>query len=392
MTEHRGDVLRLFLATGLRNFAFGLLSVGIGIALGRAGLSPVLIGAVFTVALVAAGFFSGISGRIAHRLGRRTSLLAFALAMAVGCLLLSTQLLPLVGIAALFATFSPSGKDVGPMLPIEVAALAQVLPSADRTAAYARYNMLASLLSAIGALAAAYLPAGRVAALVACGIGLLLLVPYAGLSPAIERQEPLQEKAPAGLSRSRGTVYQLTALFGVDALAGGLVVQGIVSVWLHVRFGAPLTLIGPLFFLTNLGAALSLLAAPWLAKRIGLLATMVFTHLPSNVLLALVAFAPNFPTAAALLVARGLLSQLDVPTRQAYTMALVDPAERSAASGVTASVRGTAQAASPVITGVAMGMAAYGVPFLLAGGLKAAYDLALYFVFRRVPLAEGERG
>ncbi|MDA8346920.1 MAG: MFS transporter [Thermaerobacter sp.] len=391
MKENSGDITRILIAAALRNFAFGLLSVGIGVALAQAGLALVWIGAVFTVALLAAGILSGSSGRIAHRFGRRRTLLILASAMAAGCLLLSTGSLVLVLVAALFATFSPSGKDVGPMLPLEVASLAEVLPSARRTHVYSRYNMLAALLSALGALAAAYLPAGRVAAMVAGGIGLVLLVPYAGLSPSVEPQHAQATKSPAGLQRSRKRVFQLTALFGVDALAGGFVVQGIAAVWLHARFGAPLLWIGPLFFLTNLGSALSLLAAPWLARKIGLLSTMVFTHLPSNVLLLLVAFAPNFPIAAALLIARGLLSQLDVPTRQAYTMALVDPAERTAAAGVTASVRGTAQAVSPLLTGIAMGMAAYGLPFALAGGMKALYDLALYFVFRRVPLAEPER-
>lgn len=384
----RGDELRILLAAALRNFAYGLLSVGIGLSLERAGLQPVFIGALFTVALLAGGFLSGFSGRMAHRLGRRRSLLVLALAMAAGGLALSSGDLAWAFPAALLATFSPSGKDIGPMLPLELAALAQVLPSARRTTVYARYNMLASLLTALGALAAAYLPAGAAASLLYAGLGLLLAVPYAGLSPAVEHAAQDDSPAAPGLGESRRAVLRLTALFSIDALAGGLVVQGIVAVWLHDRFGTPLALIGTLFFLTNLAAAVSQLAAPWLARRIGLLRTMVFTHLPSNVLLLAVAFAPNFPAAAALLIARSLLSQLDVPTRQAYTMALVRPAERTAAAGVTSSVRGTASAVSPVLTGIAMGMSAFGLPFILAGALKSVYDVALYFFFRHVPLAE----
>ncbi len=385
------DELRILAAAALRSFALGLISVGIGISLSDAGLPLAWIGAIFTAALLAGGVLSGLSGRISQRLGRRRSLMLFAGAMAAGGLLLSTGSLVWVAVAALFATFSPSGKDVGPMLPLEIASLAEVLGALRRTQSYARYNLVSVLLSSLGALAAAYLPPGRAAALALGGVGLAMLVPYSGLSRAVEPKSGDKVQHAEGLHRSRRRVYQLTALFSVDALAGGLVVQGIVAVWLRTRFGTPISLIGPLFFLTNLAAAFSQLAAPWLARRIGLLATMVFTHLPSNVLLFAVAFAPNFPVAAGLLVARGLLSQLDVPTRQAYTMALVDPGERAAAAGVTSSVRGTASAVSPVLTGLAMGMSAYGLPFAVAGALKSAYDLALFFVFRRVPLGDAER-
>ena len=176
-------------------------------------------------------------------------------------------------------------------------------------------------------------------------------------------------------------------MFSVDAFAGGLIAQTLLALFFHLRFGADLEMLGALFFGANLLAALSFLAAPWLAKRFGLLNTMVFTHLPSNILLMLVPLMPTFPLAAALLLVRQCLSQLDVPTRQAYTMALVDPSERTAAASVTSLARSAGSATSPILAGVLLQgpLLALGLPLLLAGGLKAAYDLALWAVFHRVP-------
>jgi hypothetical protein len=190
-----------------------------------------------------------------------------------------------------------------------------------------------------------------------------------------------------GLGRSRAAVLELTALQGLDALAGGFIIQSLLAYWFHVRFGAPPEALGALFFGTNLLSALSFLVAARVGERFGLLNTMVFTHLPSNVLLLGVPLMPSFGGAAALLLARHLLSQMDVPTRQAYTVALVAPEERPAAAGLAASVRALAQASAPAIAGLAMGAAATPAPLLLAGGLKIVYDLSLYFRFRSVPLA-----
>jgi hypothetical protein len=191
-----------------------------------------------------------------------------------------------------------------------------------------------------------------------------------------------------GLHRSRRIVFELAGLQALDSLAGGFIVQSLLVYWFHLRFGVGAGMLGPLFFGTNLLSAVSFLVAARVAARVGLLNTMVFSHLPSNVLLCLVPLAPSFPLAAALLLARHLLSQMDVPTRQAYTMALVAPDERPAAAGFTTSARGLAQAVAPVITGVALQRAASGLPFFLAGGLKIAYDLALYFRFRNVKLPD----
>ena len=388
----RGDATRIIAATALRGFGYGLVSVEVALYWRLHGLPPVTIGLLFTLALLASGALSAVAGRLGAALGRRRSLMLLAGGIVLGGVLLAASTsLPVLVLASLLATFSPTGKDVAAMLPIEQAALAHLGDGRARMALYARYNMTAALAAAFGALAAAALPprlhsAAAFWLYAAIGGGLVWL--YSGLSLAVEEAHQATGARPHGrLQQSRGIVLRLTALFGVDALAGGLVAQGIAVLWLHERFGIAAGVAGVLFFATNLAMAVSQLAAPWLAKRFGLLNTMVFTHLPSNVLLLLVAFAPSFPAAAVLLVLRSLLSQLDVPTRQAYTMALVAPEERGAAAGVTAAVRGSASAVSPAITGFALTVAAMGLPFILAGALKAAYDLVLWAMFRGVPLA-----
>jgi hypothetical protein len=207
----------------------------------------------------------------------------------------------------------------------------------------------------------------------------------------VEAKRLRQRLAPA-LHRSRGIIWLLSAFFSVDALAGGLVVQSLMALFFHVRFGVPLATLSALFFGANLLSALSLLAAVPLARRFGLLNTMVFTHLPSNVLLALVAFAPTFPIAATLLLVRQTLSQMDVPTRQAYTMALVEPQERTAAASVTSLARSIGSSISPVFSGLLLqgSLLALGLPFILAGSLKPGYDLTLWSIFRHVHVPEEE--
>jgi MFS family permease len=394
MSERGGrDALYIISATALRHFGYGLISVEVALYWRAHGIPPLVIGVLFTIALLSSGAMSALAGRFSARLGRRRSLRFMSVAIVLGgaAMALSTWW-PLLALVSLLATFSPTGKDVAAILPIEQAALARLGGTARRMTLYARYNMTAALAGALGALAVVALPVavdGPRAFWLYALIGVLLFWLYSGLSPAIE-EERGEGDAPAGrLLKSRRVVLRLTALFGVDALAGGLVAQGIAVLWLHERFGIAAGTAGLLFFGTNLAMALSQLAAPWLARRFGLLNTMVFTHLPSNVLLLLVAFAPSFAAAATLLVFRSLLSQLDVPTRQAYTMALVPPEERGAAAGTTAAVRGVASAVSPAITGLALAVAAFGLPFVLAGSLKAAYDLALYGVFRGVPIEQG---
>jgi hypothetical protein len=220
--------------------------------------------------------------------------------------------------------------------------------------------------------------------------GAALAFVYAGLSHGVERPAVAaaanEPRRWLGLHRSRGIVLQLAGLQALDALAGGFVAQSLLVYWFDQRFGAGPDVLGRLFFGTQVLSALSFLAAARLAERVGLLHTMVFTHVLSNLLLAAVAVMPTFRLAAATLLCRHLFSQMDVPTRQSYTMALVAPDERAPAAGLTTAVRGIAQSVSPVLTGIALAHAAFGLPFLLAGGLKIVYDLALFARFRRVPL------
>jgi MFS family permease len=400
-------------ARGVRAFAYGLLAVMLGVALSQRGLSPVGIGAIITVSLLGDFCATYVIGLQADRWGRRRTLAVLACLMALtGVAFAFLTALPLLLVAAFFGTLGTSASETAPFLPIEQAILPQIVPAQRRTAVFAHYNLVASFAGALGALAA-----GLPDLLTHVGIGpsrgiqlvfglyvlaaLLAAVLATRLSPAVEAasgSRPRVERgshsrsrrqfAPA-MGRSRGVVLRLAALFSVDSLAGGLVVQGLVALYIHLRFGVPLGPLGALFFTANVLTALSFLAAVPLARRFGLLNTMVFTHLPSNVLLALVALMPTFPLAAGALLLRQLLSQMDVPTRQAYTMALVAPDERTAAASVTSLARSAGSAASPVISGALLygTSLTLGLPFVIAGAMKSAYDLTLWLIFRRVPLA-----
>jgi MFS family permease len=396
------------------------------VALTGSGFSPVAIGALITIA--AAGDFCGtyIIGLAADRWGRRRTLVALAIIMAItGAIFTLTRFYPALALAAFFGVLGSTNSETAPFLPIEQAMLPQTCAPDRRTALFARYNLVASLAGALGALAAA-LPdllahVGLARSLgfnlifwlySACALGVAWLVTR--LSGAVEAPihhlparpatlaEPAEPAEPAGgwrgrlllpLGGSRGIVLRLSGLFSVDALAGGLVTQSLLALYFHLRFGASLTLLAALFFGANLLSALSFLAAAPLARRFGLLNTMVFTHLPSNALLIAVAFMPTFPLAAGALLLRQLLSQMDVPTRQAYTMALVAPEERTAAASVTSLARSVGVSVSPIIAGALLtgALLALGLPLIIGGALKAGYDLALWGVFRRVAVPD-ERG
>ncbi|MGZ6391554.1 MAG: MFS transporter [Ktedonobacterales bacterium] len=394
---------------GLRQGAYGMMAVVLAVALSRWGFSPAAIGVLVTVSL--AGDFVGtlLIGHRADLWGRRRTLVALAMLMALTGLLFGlVRWYPLLLLAAFCGTLGTSASETAPFLPIEQAMLGQLGLTVQRTTLFARYNLVASLAGACGALLAG-LPALLARGELPLDSGLLLLfglyvlaaltvaVLAARLSPAVEATDRLQPNKPTAnakwrrlippLQQSRGIVWRLGALFSVDAFAGGLVGQTLLALFFHIRYGADLGVLGVLFFGANLLAALSFLAAPWLAQRFGLLNTMVFTHLPSNVLLFLVPFMPNLPLAGALLLARQCLSQLDVPTRQAYTMALVSPPERTAAASITSLARSAGSAAAPVLAGALLQGAyvALGLPLLLASSLKAGYDLALWSLFRHTP-------
>jgi MFS family permease len=352
-------------------------------------LTAALIGGIWTTAGAAL---------LADRLGRRRLLLVFAGLMAAAGLAFALLDNPwALAVAALLGTISPTSSETAPFLSIEQAILPQVTPADQQTEVFARYNLVALLGVAGGALLAG-LPAfvappgpARLAAehsmfgiyaLLAGGAAICFL----GLSPAIELAADTAAARPAPLYQSRGLVLRLAGLFAIDALGGGFAVQSLIALWFHERFGLDLGTLGGVFLAANTASALSLLAAAPLARRFGLLNTMVFTHLPSNLLLMAVPLMPSAPLAVAALLARQTLSQMDVPTRQAYTMAVVAPAERTAAAGVTSVARTIATASGPVLAGYALQLAplAVGLPFLIAGGLKIVYDLSLYGVFRHI--------
>ncbi len=394
---------------GLRQFSYGLLAVLLGVALADEGFSPVAIGVLITISLVGDMVGTYVIGLVTDMWGRRRTLALLSLLMAAtGVIFGLVRSYPVLLVAAFFGTLGTTASETAPFLPIDQAMITQVTVPAHRTALFARYNLVASGSSALGALVVGLPdPLVRAGLPFAFGIRLLfgvyaaLALMVAGLSLRLSSHVEAPLRAPVEvtsggprlvpkLSRSRGIVWRLTALFSVDALAGGLVVQSLMALFFHLRFGVSLTTLSALFFGANLLSALSFLAAVPLARRFGLLGTMVFTHLPSNVLLALVALAPTFPIAATLLLLRQALSQMDVPTRQAYTMALVDSEERTAAASVTSLARSLGSSTSPVFSGLLLQgpLLVVGLPFILAGTLKAAYDLTLWSIFRHVRLKE----
>jgi len=406
------DARLIITARGIRQCAYGQLAVVLAVALSRDGFSPFAIGALVTVSLLGDMFGTIIIGRYADSWGRRRTLMLLALLMALtGLVFCFSTWYPLLLIAAFFGTLGTTASETAPFLPLEQAMLPQTIPETNRTAVFAWYNLVASGAGAIGGLVATLPDAvGRLG--ISQGVGIkisfLLYTVFAlvvirivqSLSPSVE-SPPMQRPQPSKswwsslippLGQSRTLILTLSALFSVDALAGGLVSQTLLALFFHLRFGVSLTQLGLLFFGANLLSALSFLGAAPLARRFGLLNTMVFTHLPSNVFLLIIAFMPTFPLAALFLFLRQLLSQMDVPTRQAYTMALVAPEERTASASITSLARSTGSASSPLITGALLqGSAGWiGAPFLLAGGIKVIYDLALWRLFSGVPLPQSK--
>lgn len=402
------DVPVLFATRILRLFAYGFLSVVLVLYLAASGLGENQIGLLLTLTLVGDAAISLWITTSADRVGRRRMLVVGAtLMMFAGILFAATRsFLPLL-IAATLGVISPSGNEVGPFLAIEQAALADGVAAEKRPAVFAWYNLAGSFATALGALAggglAQALQAGGASPLssyraVVLGyalIGLALSAIFLRLSPAIEpppkrvRERPAFFRADLGLGPSRGIVLRLAGLFTIDSFAGGFIVQAFVAYWFHTRFGVAPAVLGSIFFGANILAGISALTATRLARRIGLLNTMVLTHIPSNVLLFLVPLMPSLPLAVAVLLARFSISQMDVPARQAYTMALVAPGERSAAAGVTGIARTVGASLSPLVASPLYASAALSsFPFFICGGLKILYDLLIWWAFRRVPLPE----
>jgi MFS family permease len=398
------DGRKLLLTRALRTFGYGFLAVALGLYLQQLGLSAFQVGVVLTAAVAGSALMNVFWSLAADRFGRRRTIATMAVLMVVGGLLFAFGgRLWLLVLAAFTGTISASSSEVGPFLTVEQAILPQTAPDERRTWLFSIYDTLGSLAGAAGALftgavvlftrfgltgASSYRPLFVIYA----AIGLLNLLLFLSLSSGVEAAHVEGARRFVGLHRSTGTVARLSALFGLDALAGGFVLQSIVAYWFHLRWGLSPATLGVLFFWVGVLSGISLLVAGWMAQRFGLLNTMVFTHLPSNLLLVLVPLAPAAWLAVLIFLARMSVSQMDVPTRKSYTMAVVDADERTAAAGITNVARTAASAVAPVLTGAAVGAGALGLPFFVAGGLKVVYDGLIYLTFRNVhPPEERER-
>jgi MFS family permease len=400
MTQsYKRDITLLFSTRIIRLFCYGFLSVVLALYLAEAGLTEGQIGLLFTLTLVGDAVITLWLTTSADRLGRKRTLILGALLMAgAGVAFVLTRNFVLLIMAAVIGVISPSGNEIGPFLSVEQAGLTQLISSKSRTQFFAWYNLVGSFATATGALSGGWLAqvlqnnewtalaSYRVVLMGYALGGFLLLLLFLNLTKSVEVEATQDEtKRLLGLHRSRAVVFKLSSLFAMDAFAGALLVQSLIAYWFHVRFGVESGMLGSIFFGANILAGISALLAIRLANKFGLINTMVFTHIPSNILLILVPLMPTLPLAIGILLLRFSISQMDVPTRQSYTMAVVAPDERSAAAGVTAIARSVGASVSPALTGLLFSVPMlFNAPFFLAGGLKIIYDLLLYREFRSV--------
>jgi MFS family permease len=378
------DARRLIGVQAFRAVAYGLGAVLIGESLARRGLSGAEVGGVLAALLAGAAVVSVLLARYGDRLGRRRCYRILLVTMAAaGTVFALTDWLPALVLVALSGTLSPDVVESGPFTSLEQAMLPHAGP--DPTRLFGIYNSVATLAGSAGALIAIVgtSPRWLLAYPVAAAAGLLA---SARLSPVVEQGRELEAEPRPPLQRSRGIVRRLSVLFALDSFGGGLVPQTLIAYLFTRKYGASPETLGIVFFSIGILQAVSFQIAVRLAGRFGLLITMVFSHLPSNLLLIGIAFAPNLPTAIALLLARFALSQMDVPARQAYVVAVVDPSEQTAAAAYTNAARYVTRPLGPILAGVAV-RSGLGLPFLLAGAIKIVYDVCLYFGFRNVPLA-----
>ena len=382
----------LYVARGLRGFGDGFAIIILPAYMTALGYDAVAVGIVATASLLGTALLTLTVGWFAPRHDLRALLIFGAgLMAATGIAFPNVEHFILIALVAFIGTVNPSGGDLGVLVPLEHAVLAQNATDASRTHVFARYSLIGALCTAAGSLAAS-LPDFLVArGGTELGAFRLMFYAYAALgilNAILYRRVPhvrAEEKAPhAPLGPSRGTVYKLAALFSIDAFAGGFVAQSLLVLWLFQRFDLSLSAAGLFFFWSSTLSAFSYPVAAWIARRVGLVNTMVFTHIPSSIFLILAAFSPNLYLALALLLLRSALSQMDVPTRTSYVMAVVTPAERPAAASVTAVPRSLASAISPAISGALLMTAFSGLPLVVCGTLKIAYDLALLFSFRHI--------
>lgn len=384
----------LLAARAARAFGDGLGSLLLPVYLDHLGYDATTIGLVATVTLLGSAALVWGIGLTAHRLDLRHTLIGGALltiATGVGFAGFS-DFWPLLIVAAI-GTLTPTGGDVSIFLPLEQTLLAGAVSDRWRTALFARYSVVGTVAASCGALAIGLpewlartltidpLASLRAGFAVYAALGIVCALLYRRLTPV----EPVQPRRPgAALGPSRGIVYRLAALFAIDSFGGGFFVQSMLALWLFDRFDLAPAIAGQIFFWMGLASALSYLAASALASRIGLINTMVFTHIPANLCMVALPFVHSLPLAIVLLMMRGALSQMDVPTRTSYVMAVVTPAERPAAASVTAVPRSLAAAIGPVLTGWMLSLSSFGLPLILGGLIKTAYDLGLLAMFRKI--------
>lgn len=398
-------ITRILWVRGLRAFGDGYVSLLLPVYLIELAMNSFQVGIITTATLIGSGIVTLLAGLQAYRFTYKTVLLmATALMAATGFSFAAiTEFWPLL-LVAFVGTLNPSSGDVSLFLPLEHAVLSRFVEDSQRTAVFVRYSMVGALVAAAGALAAG-LPDFAAASIqidtrdalqamfVLYGMtGLLCAAIYATLPKETGATETgtANKARSAPLKKSRKVVYTLAALFSLDAFGGGFVVQSMLALWLFQKFQLSVPMAGTVFFWTGIFSALSYLAANRIANRFGLINTMVFTHLPANILLILIPFMPTLGWAIALLLIRSGLSQMDVPARSSYVMAIVPPEERAAAASVTSVPRSLASAAGPFLTGYLLSISSFGWPLVIAGGLKIIYDLLLLRMFRTVkPPEEG---
>jgi MFS family permease len=383
----------LYSARAARGFGDGFAALILPAYLSALGFGPVQIGIVAAAALLGSAVLTLAIGLIAPRCDLRTLLLACAgLMIATGIAFPASAHFVFIALVAFIGTINPTTGDIGVHVPLEQAAVARSVPDRERTHTFARYSLIGALAIAAGALTAAApdalaslgmdkLVALKLMFYVYAALGLLAALLYAFLPHATSKQT---SSPPRALGESRATVYKLAALFSLDSFAGGFTVQSLLALWLFERFDLSLTAASGFFFWSNVLAAFSYPVAARLGNRFGLVNTMVFTHIPSSICLIAAAFTSSLPVALGLLLLRSAFSQMDVPTRTSFVMAVVTPPERTAAASMTAVPRSLASSISPAISGALLSTSFLGTPLVLCGVLKIVYDLSLLFAFRHL--------
>jgi MFS family permease len=391
----------VYAARALRDFGDGFVAVLLPVYLTAIGLGALEVGIVATFALFGSALMTLGIGFLGARVDQRTLLMAAAgLMIATGLAFAASNTYAIILLVAFIGTINPSAGTVSIFVPLEHTVLSRSVIDGNRTKMFARYSLIGALAAALGALAAAsadFLQAMGISQLAALK-GLFVIYAALGLAGGLlyaripAEMPPIEEKPLAALGPSRGIVYKMAALFSIDAFAGGFAVQSLVALWLFSKFGLSISAAGLFFFWSGVFVAFSFPVAAWLSERIGLVNTMVFTHIPSSLCLILAAVAPNLELALILLLMRAALSQMDVPTRSSYVMAVVTPPERPAAASITSVPRSLAAAASPAMAGALFAAGFEAWPLVICGVLKIFYDLALLWMFRHIKPPEERQG